>query len=65
MELISYQKVSECLSHSIDIKVVGDCDSSVMAAIRESVVYGVFVQKIDCANHACRAYIPVSFRRIG
>ena len=36
--------------------VIGDGDSSVMAAIRQSVPYGVFVTKIECANHACKAY---------
>lgn len=36
--------------------VVGDGDSSVMANIRSSVSYGIFVQKIESANHACKAY---------
>ena len=36
--------------------VVGDGDSSLMSSIRESVPYGMFVQKIECANHACKAY---------
>ena len=36
--------------------VVGDGDSSVMANIRSSVPYGIFVTKIECANHACKAY---------
>ena len=36
--------------------VVGDGDSSVMANIRSSVLYGIFVTKIECANHACKAY---------
>ena len=34
--------------------VIGDGDSSVMATIRQSVLYGVYVNKIVCANHACR-----------
>ena len=36
--------------------VLGDGDSSVMATIRQSVFYGVYVNKIECANHACKAY---------
>ena len=36
--------------------VIGDGDSSVMATIRQSVLYGVYVNKIECANHACKAY---------
>ena len=36
--------------------VVGDGDSSLMSSIRESVPYGMFVQKIECANHTCKAY---------
>ena len=34
--------------------VIGDGDSSVMATIRQA--YGIFVSKIECANHACKAY---------
>ena len=36
--------------------VIGDGDSSVMAMIRQAVPYGIFVSKIECANHACKAY---------
>ena len=36
--------------------VVGNGDSSVMANIRSSVPYGIFVTKIKCANHACKSY---------
>ena len=36
--------------------VIGDGNSSVMATIRQSVFYGVYVNKIECANHACKAY---------
>ena len=36
--------------------VIGDGDSSVMATICQSVLYGVYVNKIECANHACKAY---------
>ena len=36
--------------------VIGDGDSSVMANIRQSVSYGIFVEKIECANHSCKCY---------
>ena len=38
-----------------------------MSSIRESVPYGMFVQKIECANHACKAYRsrPSQFRAKG
>ena len=38
------------------MSVIGDGDSSVMANIRQAVSYGIFVTKIECANHACKAY---------
>lgn len=38
------------------MSVIGDGDSSVMATIRQRVPYGIFVKKIECANHACKAY---------
>jgi hypothetical protein len=38
------------------MSVIGDGDSSVMATIRQAVPYGIFVNKIECANHACKAY---------
>ncbi len=39
------------------MKVVGDGDSSVMATIHNTVpVWGPYVQKVECANHAVRAY---------
>ena len=38
------------------IKVVGDGDSSVLATVRQSVSYGIFVEKIECANHAVKCY---------
>ena len=38
------------------MSVIGDGDSSVMATIRQAVPYGIFVKKIECANHACKAY---------
>lgn len=36
--------------------VIGDDDGSVMATIHQSVFYGVYTNKIECANHACKAY---------
>lgn len=38
------------------LKVVGDGDSSVLATIRQAVPYGIFVEKIECANHAVKSY---------
>ena len=38
------------------LRLVGDGDSSVMATIRQTVPYGPFVEKIECANHACKSY---------
>lgn len=35
------------------MSVIGDGDSSVMAIIRACVLYGIYVEKIECANHAC------------
>ena len=34
------------------LKMVGDGDSSVMATIRQAVLYGANIDKIKCANHA-------------
>ena len=36
--------------------VIDDGESSVMAAIRQCVPYGVFVAKIEWPNHTCKAY---------
>ena len=36
--------------------VIADGDSSVMATMRQAVSCGIFVNKIECANHACKAY---------
>ena len=36
--------------------VIGDGNSSVMATIRQSVLYGMYMNNIECANHACKAY---------
>ena len=36
--------------------IIGDEDSSVMATIVQTVPYGMFVDKIECVNHACMAY---------
>ena len=38
------------------MSVIADGDSSVMATIWETVLYGILVKKIECANHACKAY---------
>ena len=38
------------------LKLVGDGDSSVMATIHQSVPYGTYVEKIECANHAVKCY---------
>ena len=38
------------------MNVVGDGDSSVLATIRQAVPYGIFVEKIECANHAVKSY---------
>ena len=38
------------------MRLIGDGDSSVMANISTTVPYGPFVQKIECANHACKCY---------
>ena len=38
------------------MSVIGDGDSSVMATIQQAVPYGMFVNKIECANHACKVY---------
>ena len=38
------------------MRVIGDGDSSVMANIRQSVPYGMYVEKLECANHACKCY---------
>ena len=38
------------------MRLIGDGDSSVMSRVRQSVPYGPFVQKIECANHACKCY---------
>ena len=36
--------------------VIGDGDSSVMANIHQYITYGPYVEKIECANHACKCY---------
>ncbi len=39
------------------MKVVGDGDSSVVATIHNTVpVWGPYLQKVECTNHAVRAY---------
>lgn len=43
--------------HSVRyIRVIADGDSSMMCTIRQSVAYGMFVEKVECANHACKCY---------
>jgi hypothetical protein len=37
-------------------RIIGDGDSSTMSKIRQSVSYGMQVQKIECANHAVRNF---------
>uniref|UniRef100_A0A1X7U2N7 Mutator-like transposase domain-containing protein n=1 Tax=Amphimedon queenslandica TaxID=400682 RepID=A0A1X7U2N7_AMPQE len=49
-------RMSETLYSIRYMFVIGDGDSSVMANIRSSVPYGIFVTKIECANHAYKAY---------
>ena len=36
--------------------VIGDGDSSLMANLQQSVAYGPFITKIECANHVCKSY---------
>ena len=38
------------------MRVTADGDSSVMSTLIQSVPYGSFMQKIECANHACKCY---------
>ena len=38
------------------MRVTADGDSSVMSTLIQSVPYGPFIQKIECANHACKCY---------
>ena len=38
------------------LRLIGDGDSSVLANITTSTPYGVYVQKLECANHACKGY---------
>ena len=38
------------------MEVIGDGDSSVLAAIRSQVIWGPYVLKLECANHACKNY---------
>ena len=49
-----------CLSekhHGVQyMRVTADGDSSVMSTLIQSVPCGSFIQKIECANHACKCY---------
>ena len=38
------------------MRVTADGDSSVMSTLIQSVPYGPFIQKIECAYHACKCY---------
>ena len=38
------------------MRVTVDGDSSVMCTIIQSVLYGPFIQKVECANHVCKCY---------
>ena len=38
------------------MRVTVDGDSSVMCTIVQSVLYGPFIQKVECANHVCKCY---------
>ena len=38
------------------MEVIGDGDSSVLAAIRSQVMWGPYVKKLECVNHACKNY---------
>ena len=38
------------------MRVTADGDSSVMCTLIQSVPYGPFIQKIECAKHACKCY---------
>ena len=49
-------RLSETMYGLRYMRIVGDGDSSVMATIIQTVPYGMFVDKVECANHACKAY---------
>ena len=34
------------------MRIIGDGDSSVMATLQQSVVFGPLIQRIECAHHA-------------
>ena len=38
------------------MRVTADGDSSLMSTLIQSVPYGPFIQKVECANHACKCY---------
>lgn len=38
------------------MKLVGDGDSSVMSTIHKAIPYGIYIDKIECANHAVKCY---------
>ena len=49
-------RLSEAIHGIRYLKMVGDGDSSVMSTIRQTVPYGSYVDKIECANHAVKSY---------
>ena len=54
--LVEGFRISEQLHGVYYMRVIGDGDSSLMANIQQYVIYGPFVEKIECANHACKCY---------
>ena len=52
-------------THSIRyIRIIGDGDRSVLATLQQSVIYGPFIQKIECANHVCKG-VSIKARKVG
>ena len=49
-------RLSESMYGLRYMRIVGDGDSSVMSTIVQTVPYGMFVTKIECANHACNEH---------
>ena len=42
--------------YSLYMSVIGDGDSFVLATIRQAMPYGIFVKRMECANHTCKVY---------
>ena len=49
-------RLSETMYGLRYMRIVGDGDSSVMSTIVQTVPYGMFFNKVECANHACKSY---------